>query len=101
MVTKTSYGTLSGSTLTPSRARGLTRQKVAAAIDRLNDFKALCFDVPITLQVDFKHRLPAEILDYLSNVKRTAAYTIEYQATDMLDVSRFLSFMTSYEPTRI
>jgi len=101
VVTKTSYGTLSGSTFTPARIRDLIRQKVAVAMGRLSDFKALSFDMPITLQVDFKHRLPAEMLDYLSNVKRTSAYTIEYEATDMLDVSRFLSFITHYEPTRI
>ncbi len=100
VVTKTSYGTLSGSTLTPAKARELTRQKVTLAMDRLADFKALCFETPIRLQVDFKHRLPAELLDYLSNVKRTSAYTIEYIASDMLDVSRFLSFITNYTPTR-
>lgn len=101
VVTKTSYGTLAGCTLTPSRVRDLIRQKVAAALDRLDDFNALSFVAPITLEVDFKHRLPAEMLDYLSNVRRTSAYTIEYIAADMLDVSRFLSFITHYEPTSI
>ena len=101
VVTKTSFGTLSGSSLTPSRARDLIRQKVAVAMGRLDDFKALSIEAPVALQVDFKHRLPAEMLDYLPIVKRTAAYSIEYQAADMLDVARFLSFITNYEPTRV
>jgi D-aminopeptidase len=49
--------------------------------------------------VDFKHRLPVEMLDYLPIVKRTSAYTIEYKAADMLDVARFVSFITQYDPT--
>ena len=99
VTTKISYGTLSGNTLTPKKARALTREKVGKALGRINDFKALSFETPITLQVDFKHRLPAEMLDYLPIVKRTSAYTIEYKAADMLDVSRFVSFITSYDPT--
>jgi len=101
VITKTSYGTLSGSTLTPARARDLIHQKVGEALDRLGDFKPLSFAGSIALQVDFKHRLPAEMLDYLPIVQRISAYTVEYQATDMLDVSRFLSFVTFYEPTRV
>ena len=99
VVTKTSYGTLSGNTLTPKKARALTRQKVGKALGRIKDFKTLSFEAPITLQVEFKHRLPAEMLDYLPIVKRTSAYTIEYKAEDMLDVARFVSFITNYDPT--
>ena len=44
---------------------------------------SVSFETPITLQVDFKHHLPAEMLDYLPIVKRTSAYTIEYKAADM------------------
>jgi len=100
VVTKTSYGTLSGNSLTPKRSRALIRQNVATALSRLSDFKALAIEAPISLQVDFKHRLPAELLDYLPNVKRTAAYTIEFEAVDMRGISSFLSFITQYSPTR-
>ncbi|MCP4047047.1 MAG: M55 family metallopeptidase [Gammaproteobacteria bacterium] len=101
VVTKTSYSTLCGNTLTPSRSRTLIREGVAKALNRMGDFKALTIAAPITLQVDFKHRLPAEILDFLPIVKRISAYGIEYQASDMLDTSRFLSFINQYEPTLI
>ena len=101
VVTKTAYGTLSGSTMTPSKARSLIASKVATAIDRLGDFNAKQIEAPVSVEVDFKHRLPAEMLDYLPIVKRISAYGVSYHASDMLDVSRFLSFITFYKPTLI
>jgi len=101
VVTKTSHGTLSGSTLMPAKSRSLIRKKVGAALDRIGDFKPLVIETPIKLQVEFKHRLPAEVLDYLPIVKRISAYGIEYEAADMMEVSRFLSFITQYKPTLV
>lgn len=99
-ITKQSYGTLSGITLKPATARELIRSKVAAALARQDDFTAKPTSAPIHLQIDFKHRMPAEMLSYLGIVRRLSAYTIEFVGQDMLEVSRFLAFVTSYEPTR-
>jgi D-amino peptidase len=99
VVTKTSFGTLSGNTLTPARSRDLIRGKVASAIKRMGDFTPLVITTPVHLHVEFKHRLPAEMLDYLNIVKRVSAYGVEYQAADMPDVARFLSFILHYQPT--
>lgn len=99
VVTKISCGTLSGNTITPTRSRQLIRSNVAAALARLPDFSPLQISTPVHLHVEFKHRLPAEVLDYLPIVHRTSAYAIEYQAADMLDVARFLSFVIHYQPT--
>lgn len=99
-VTKNSYGTLSGISLKPARSRELVGAKVADALKRANQFSAMPWKGPLHLQIDFKHRMPAELLSYLSIVKRLSAYTIEFVAHDMLEISRFLAFITSYEPTR-
>lgn len=99
VVTKQSLGTLSVSSLTPARSRDLIRETASLAMKRVSDIKPLMVESPITLEVGFKHRLPAELLDYLPIVTRTDAFTIEYQAADMSDASRFLSFVTTYEPT--
>ncbi len=99
-ITKHSYGTLSGITLKPAASRGLIRDAVTSALENLDRFSASPRTGPLHLQVDFKHRMPAELLSYLSIVKRVSAYTIEFVAADMPEISRFLAFVTSYEPTR-
>ena len=99
VVTKKASGTLSVCTITPTRSRELIREASQQAVGRIADIKPLKVTAPIILEVCFKHRLPAELLDYLPIVKRTDAFTIEYIAPDMSDVSRFLSFVTTYTPT--
>jgi D-amino peptidase len=99
-ITKHSYGTLSGITLKPAASRQLIRETVASALENLDQFSASPRTGPLHLQIDFKHRMPAEMLSYLGIVRRVSAYTIEFVATDMLEISRFLAFVTSYEPTR-
>ena len=99
VVTKKASGTLSVCSISPTRSRDLIRQASQLAMSRIGDFKPLQVSAPVTLEVCFKHRLPAELLDYLPIVTRTDAFTIEYTASDMSDVSRFLSFVTTYTPT--
>ena len=99
VTTKQSLGTLSANTISPARSCELIRAAATASLRRLTDFRPLKVSAPITFEVCFKHRLPAELLDYLPIVKRTDAFTVEYTAEDMSDANRFLSFITSYEPT--
>jgi D-amino peptidase len=54
---------------------------------------------PITLEVSFKNYRPVELLGYLSNVQRIDSHTVRYVGRNMLDVSKFIEFVTSYEPT--
>ena len=42
---------------------------------------------------------PVELLGYLSNVQRVDSHTIRYVGRDIADVSRFLEFITRYDPT--
>ena len=51
----------------------------------------------------FKNYRPAEVLSYLSTVKRTDAHNIRFEGKDAVEVSKFLQFLTHYEPglTRI
>lgn len=101
VITKKALGTLSANTISPARSCDLIRAAAKSSISRLNDFTPMKVTTPVKLEVCFKHRLPAELLDYLSIVKRTDAFTIEYQAENMSDANRFLSFITSYEPTLV
>jgi len=51
----------------------------------------------VQLDVRFKNYRPAELLSYLSIVKRTDAHSIRFQGKDIIEVSKFLEFMTNYE----
>ena len=51
---------------------------------------------PITLEVEFTNRLSAELLAYLSIVERIDARTIRFVGKDIIEVSDFLDFITTY-----
>lgn len=97
-VVKWNYGFHSARTMTPAAANDLIREKVSAAMKRLRDFKPYKVSAPIRLEVRFKNYRPAEVLSYLSIVQRTDAHSIRFQGKDMIETSKFLEFMTNYEP---
>ena len=83
-------------------ARGgalLIRAHAATAVKRRGDMKPYSVTRPITLEVSFKNYRPVELLGYLSNVQRIDSHTVRYVGRNMLDVSKFIEFVTSYEPT--
>ncbi len=97
-VVKWSYGFHSARTIMPAAANDLIREKVTRAMGRIKDFKPYKAAYPVRLDVQFKNYRPAEVLDYLSIVERTDAHSIRFQGRDMIEVSRFLSFIMQYEP---
>ena len=101
VTTKESVGTLSARTITPARSRELIRDAATSALQNIADYLPLIVEAPVKLEVEFKHRLPAELLDYLPFIKRQDAFTIEYNAGNMSEVCRFISFVTNYRPTLV
>ncbi|HEV8448876.1 MAG TPA: M55 family metallopeptidase [Gemmatimonadaceae bacterium] len=99
VVVKRAIGFHSTATMTPEAARGLIRSHAATAVKRRDEMKPYAMTRPITLEVSFKNYRPVELLGYLSNVQRIDSHTIRYVGRDMVDVSKFLEFVTSYEPT--
>jgi D-amino peptidase len=49
--------------------------------------------------VRFKNYRPAEVLSYLPIVERTDAHSIKFVGKDMIEVSKFLEFILTYEPS--
>lgn len=96
---KWASGFHSAKTLMPEAANQLIREKVKKAIGRIGDFKPYKLKAPIRLDVRFKNYRPAEMLSYLSIVERTDAHSIRFTGKDIVEVSRFLEFITSYEPS--
>ncbi len=95
-VVKWSLGFHSARTLMPEAAYRLIREKVTRALERLDEFRPYRLDGPIRLDVTFKSYMPAEVLSYLPSVERVDAHSVTFTGRDMVEVSKFIEFMTSY-----
>lgn len=96
-VVKWAKGFHSAQTMTPEAANEVIRTRAKAAMDRIGDFEPYVLDTPIELELTLKHYRPVELLSYLSGVERINAHTIRYTGKDIVDVSRFLTFVLSYQ----
>jgi len=96
---KWASGFHSAKTLMPEAAYQLIREKVKKAMGRIGDFKPYKLKAPIRLDVRFKNYRPSEMLSYLSIVERTDAHSIKFTGKDMIEVSKFLEFIVTYEPS--
>jgi D-amino peptidase len=95
--TKIAYGMTSVCGLSPKASCTAIRQGVKSALARLEQFNAQPAAGPIALSVSFTYRSPAELLAYLPGVTRSDAYTIEISVKDILELSRVLTFIGSYQ----
>jgi len=97
-VVKWNYGFHSAKTMMPEAAYDLIREKVKAAMSRIKTFKPYKVKTPVQLEVRFKNYRPSELLSYLSIVERTDSHSIRFMGKDMIEVSKFVAFITNYEP---
>jgi D-amino peptidase len=88
----------SASTMTPKAAQALIKAHVKTALDRRSAFKPYVVRPPVTLDLVFKSYRPAEMLAYLSIVQRTTSHGIRVVGRDIIEVSKFLEFVGTYEP---
>lgn len=98
-VVKWAVGFHSATTMTPEASYQLIREKAMKAVKRIKDFKPYKISNPVKLDVRFKNYRPSELLAYLSIVERTDAHSIRFVGKDMIEVSKFLEFITNYETT--
>ena len=98
-VVKWSLGFHSAKTIMPEAAYLLIREKVKKAMGRIKDFKPYILKAPIRLDVRFKNYRPSEVLSYLNVVERTDAHSIRFTGRDIIEVSKFLEFIMTYEPS--
>jgi D-amino peptidase len=96
-VVKWNYGFHSAKTIMPEAAYALIREKVKKAIGRIKEFKPYKLKPPIQLDVRFKNYRPTEVLSYLSIVERTDAHSIRFMGKDMIETSKFIEFILTYE----
>ena len=98
-IVKWALGFHSAQTIMPTASYDLIREKVKKAVGRIKEFKTYKLTTPIKLEVRFKNYRPSEVLSYLSIVERVDAHSIRFTGKDMVEVSKFLSFMNTYELT--
>ena len=96
---KRAIGFHSAATMTPEAGQALIRQHAKIAVGRRAEMRPYKMTRPLTLEVSFKNYRPVELLGYLSNVQRIDSHTVRYMPRDMVDLSKFLEFVTSYDAT--
>jgi D-amino peptidase len=84
-------------TLTPAAGYAVIREKTKRAIARIKEFKPYKLKYPVTLDVRFKSYRPSELLAYLPIVQRTDSHSIRFIGKDIIEVSKFLEFITNYD----
>jgi D-amino peptidase len=97
-VVKWNYGYHSALTIMPEAACSLIGQKVKTAMGRIKSFKPYKLKAPLKLDVRFKSYRPSEVLSYLSIVERTDSHSIRFIGNDMIEISKFMEFIMTYEP---
>jgi D-amino peptidase len=84
--------------MTPQAGQALIREKVKAGLARRVSLRPYVLRGPIRLDITFKSYTPAEIVAYLPGVQRVNAHTIRFTGRDMLEVSKFIEFLNTYQP---
>jgi len=97
-VVKTAISFHAANTLTPEAGRMLIREKVKAGVARRAALKPYVVRAPLRLEITFKNYTPAEMVSFLPGVQRVNAHTVRYIGRDILEVSRLLEFLNTYQP---
>jgi D-amino peptidase len=96
-IVKRSISFHSANTLTPAAGQALIREKVKAGLAKRASLRPHVLPKPIRLDVTFKNYTPAEIASYLPGIERRSAHSIRFTGRDMVEVSRFLEFLMTYQ----
>ncbi|MGH7471253.1 MAG: M55 family metallopeptidase [Longimicrobiales bacterium] len=95
-VVKRSLSFHSAATRTPEAGQTMIRDRVKSALQRRNSFRPFVLPTPVRLDVTFKNYRPAEMLAYLPIVERITAHAIRYIGRTIIDISKFIEFITTY-----
>jgi D-amino peptidase len=88
----------SAETMTPDAAQALIKEKVRAGLAKRASLKPYVVKVPVRLDLTFKNYTPAEMLSYLPGIQRTTSHAVRFTGRDIVEVSKFLEFVGTYQP---
>jgi len=100
VVVKRAIGYHSADNLAPEVARERIREGVRAALGRVGSARPYVLARPVRFEIAFKNMINAEVLALLPNVERVDGATIAFTGKDVIEVVRFLSFVTNYDPAQ-
>jgi D-amino peptidase len=92
---KTYIGQYSAMMLSPEAADACLREGVRDAFKRVGRAKPYVIDGPVSLEIRLRGSLMAEWLSYMDEVERLDAFTIRYNAKNIISASRFMTFLTN------
>lgn len=95
---KRAIGFHSAAALVPEVAQAAIRQHAKESVGRRAGMKPYRINTPIALEISFKNYRPVELLGYLPNVQRIDSHTVRFVGRDMTEISKFIEFVTNYEP---
>jgi len=95
-VVKRALGFHSANTLTPAAGQALIKERVKAGLAKRASIRPHVVRGPLHLDVTFKNYTPAEIVAYLPGIERVDAHTVRFTGRDMVELSRFIQFLTTY-----
>jgi D-amino peptidase len=96
-VVKRSLSFHSANTMTPQAGQALIREKVKAGLAKRATLKPYVMRGPVRLDITFKSYTPAEIVAYLPGIQRLTSHSIRFTGRDMIEVSRFIEFLNTYQ----
>jgi D-amino peptidase len=88
----------SAATMTPKAAQALIRTRVKAGVEKRGRITPFAYSGAVTADISFKNYRAAEVLAYLPIVTRVDAHTVRFVGRNILEVSRFLEFVETYQP---
>jgi D-amino peptidase len=100
VVVKRAIGYHSADNLAPEAARAEIREATRAALGRLGSVKPFTLPRPVRLEITFKSMINAEVLALLPNVERVDGATVGFTGKDVVEVVKFISFVTQYDSTQ-
>jgi D-amino peptidase len=95
---KKALGFHSAQTMTPQAALAVIADSVKKGLARRAELKPYRPAGPLTVDVSFKHYLPAEVLAYLPLFERTSSHSIRFRAKDMVEATSIMEFIGEYRP---
>lgn len=88
----------SAATMTPKAGQALIRTRVKAGVEKRGSVAPFVVGAQVRADISFKHYRTAEVLAYLPIVTRVDAHTVRFVGRNILEVSRFLEFVETYQP---
>ena len=96
VVVQKSHGVYAATAMVPEDAEAAIAIAVTKALGAVDGFKPFVLEPPIVVELDFKHRMVAELLAYVPWFDRYAPYSVRFTAPTMAEAYRTLTFLLNY-----